>query len=160
LSIGRRSADNSRAGSCSPLRYLPHSVTLLCARRHGSGCCGRSGKPFERNQAGLEWAMGGAMIAADLHYDRHSENGERAGPDDPGCSISRHWLASGLSCMVPRLPPAGPDRRQYNILNPRVASLIASYAINGADAGMPAGTRPAPPREMNAASAFTVGGSS
>ena len=31
--------------------------------------------------------------AADLHYDRHSENGERAGPDDPGYSISRHWLA-------------------------------------------------------------------
>jgi hypothetical protein len=33
LSIGRRSADNSRAGSCSLSRYLPHSVTLLRARR-------------------------------------------------------------------------------------------------------------------------------
>jgi hypothetical protein len=45
------------------------------------------GKANNLNEIRPGSARGGAMIAADLHYDRHSENGERAGPDDPGCSI-------------------------------------------------------------------------
>jgi hypothetical protein len=80
LSIGRRSADNSGAGSCSLSRYLPHSVTLLRARRQRLRRLLRPiGKANNLNEIRPgSMGDGRSVDAADLHYDRHSENGERA----------------------------------------------------------------------------------
>jgi tetratricopeptide (TPR) repeat protein len=67
--------------------------------------------------------------AADLHYDRHSENGERAGPDDPAASLgawnSRCWARA----IIGELETALQDCNQALQMRPAYSEALDSRGL-------------------------------
>jgi len=63
---------------------------------------------------------------------RKRQRGRRDGAPKPPPAAALHQLHLG------RTGPIGPERRQYDLLNPRRGIMMRLMQINGADAGTPA----------------------